>query len=82
MDATNHPTVRRGTGWLRCQAISLAVILVALALILLLLRDPSPLKALGAVGCLAVAGLSIWFGEKQVKSLRHEYRYEDEEPAD
>ena len=81
MDAKNHPTVRRGTGWLRHQAISLAVVMVALALALLL-RDPSPLTVLGAVGCVAVAGLSIWFGEKQVKSLRHEYRYEDEEPAD
>ena len=78
MDAKNHPTVRRGTGWLRYQARSLAVILLALGI--LLLRDPTALHILGAVACTAGAGLSVFLGEKQVKSLRHEYRYEDDEP--
>ena len=78
MDAKNHPTVRRGTGWLRNQSIYAAVIFVALGIVLLL-RDPTVLQVLGAVGCFAVAGLFIYLGEKQVKSLRHEYRYEDEE---
>ena len=78
MDAKNHPTVRGGTGWLRNQSIYAAVIFVALGIVLLL-RDPHALQVLGAVGCFAVAGLSLYIGEKQVKSLRHEYRYKDDE---
>ena len=76
MDAKNHPTVRRGTGWLRHQPLYLAVILVVVGIALLL--DPTALHILGGVGCIAAAGLSVYLGEKQVKSLRHEYRYEDE----
>ena len=79
MDARNHPTVRRGTSWWRCQSAGLAAILVFLGLALL--RDPSALHILGALGCAAGAGLSIYLGEKQVKTLRREYRYEDDEPA-
>ena len=78
MDAKNHPTVRRGTGWLRHQSIYAAVVLVALGIVLFV-RNPNALQILGGVGCIAGAGLSIYFGEKQVKALRHEYRYEDEE---
>lgn len=78
MDAKNYPTVRRGTGWLRHQSIYAAAVLLGLG-ILLFVRDPNALQILGGVGCIAGAGLVIYFGEKQVKSLRHQYRYEDEE---
>lgn len=78
MDARNHPTVRRGTGWFRHQARSLAILLIAIGIVLL--RDPTALHILGTAGCAVGAGLSLYLGERQVKSLRHEYRYEDEEP--
>lgn len=78
MDARNHPAVRGGTGSIRQQAVSLAIILVVLGI--LLLRDPTALHILGTAGCAVGAGLSLYLGERQVKSLRHEYRYEDEEP--
>ena len=79
MDAKNHPTVRHGTGWLRCQGWSAAVLFAGLAI--LLLRDPSALHVLGAVALVAGAGLSIRWVEKEVKRLRYEYRYSDDEPA-
>ena len=79
MDAQNHPAVRRGTWWLRSQTSYLAVLLVVLGL--LLLRDPTGLNILGAVALFIGAGLSLFTGHRMVKALRHEYRYQDEEPT-
>ena len=76
MDPKNHPTVRRGTRWWRCQSWTLAILLTFFAI--LLLRDPMDWSILGAVACTAGAGLSIYLGEKMVKGLRHAYRYKIE----
>lgn len=80
MDARNHPAVRRGTWWLRSQWSYLAILLVVLGL--LLLRDPTGLNVLGAVALFIGAGLSLFIGHKLVKGLRHEYRYQDDEPTE
>lgn len=80
MDAREHPTVRRGTRFFRGKWGYLSIILVALGIGLLVKEQP-PLSILGAIACFAGAGLSIWLGEWMVKDLRHEYRYEDEEPT-
>jgi hypothetical protein len=79
MNARNHPTVRRGAPYLRGKSGYLALILVALGIALLVKEQP-PLSILGAMGCFAGAGFSLWVGEWMVKDLRHEYRYENDEP--
>jgi hypothetical protein len=50
MDARNHPTVRRGTPYLRGTTFYLALILVALGIIVLV-RELTPLPVLAAVAC-------------------------------
>ena len=77
MDPLDHPTVRRGTRWWRCQSVSGSVVLLTLAV--LLLREPVLMNVLGALACALAAGLIIYFSEKQIKVLRREYRYEDED---
>jgi hypothetical protein len=79
MDPRNHPDVRHGTGWIWSQWSHLAVLLVVLGL--LLLRDPTGLHVLGAIALFMGAGLSLFIGHKLVKDLRHEYRYQDDEPT-
>ena len=76
MDARNHPTVRRGTGWWRRKSWTLTILLSGIGI--LLLRDPTALNIFGTAACIAGAGLTVYLGEKQVKTLRHEYRYEDD----
>ncbi|MDN3905824.1 hypothetical protein [Arthrobacter sp. YD2] len=79
MDARNHPAVRRGTGWWRFQTGLAAVVFWGLAI--LLLREPTVLHVLGAVACIAGAGLALYFGQQQIRKLRHDYRYKDTEPS-
>ncbi|MEB7504982.1 hypothetical protein [Arthrobacter koreensis] len=77
MDPRNHPTVRRGTSWWRYQSVIGSVVLLGLAV--LLLREPALMNVLGALACALATGLLIYFSEKQIKALRREYRYEDED---
>jgi len=74
--ALDHPTVRRGTRLFRGQWISLAVMLLALG-VTVLVRDMTELPVLAALACFTGAGVSLWVGEWMVRSLRHEYRYQD-----
>jgi hypothetical protein len=49
---------------------------------LLLLRDPTGPAILGAVALFIGAGLALFTGHKLVRGLRHEYRYQDDEPTE
>ena len=74
--ARHHPAVRRGTRLLRGQWISLALVLLALG-IAVLIRDLTEVPTLAASACFVGAGLSLWVGRLMINSLRHEYRYQD-----
>ena len=76
-DQRHHPTVRNGSAWPRDQARWFAALLVFAGI--LLVFEPTGLHILGALGCLVGAGLALFLGKKQVKSLRHEYRYEHDD---
>ncbi|MHA7209586.1 hypothetical protein [Arthrobacter sp. MDT1-65] len=78
MDERDHPAVRRGTRLFRGKGAYLALILIALGIVTLV-RDLTAVPVLSAIGCFVGAGLSLWFGERLVKDLRHEYRYEDKD---
>ncbi|MGW9404147.1 hypothetical protein ACWGQ2_09290 [Arthrobacter sp. NPDC055585] len=52
---------------------------VLLGLAVLLLREPVLMNVLGALACVLATGLFVYFSEKQIKVLRREYRYEDED---
>jgi membrane protein DedA with SNARE-associated domain len=75
-NARHHPTVRRGTRVLRSQWISLAVILIVLG-VAVLVQGMTSLPALAALACFTGAALSVWVGERMIRDLRHEYRYQD-----
>jgi hypothetical protein len=75
-NARHHPTVRRGTRLLRSQWISLAVILIVLG-VAVLVQGMTSLQVLAALACFSGAALSPWVGERMIRNLRHEYRYQD-----
>jgi hypothetical protein len=68
--------VRRGTRLLRSQWISLAVMLIVLG-VAVLVRGMTSLPVLAALACFTGAALSLWVGERMIRNLRHEYRYQD-----
>lgn len=74
--ASIHPTVRRGTIWWRLQLIALGGI--AAAFTVLALQDPSPGRLVIAVVAVAISALFSLMAMKQIKALRHEYRYDND----
>ena len=76
-DEFTHPTVRRGTIWWRAQIV--AITLAVAALVFAALRNPSTELTIGAGVAVAVGAFLIFMVTKQIKALRHEYRYTDEE---
>jgi arginine exporter protein ArgO len=75
-NARHHPTVRRGTRLLRSQWISLAVMLIVLG-VAVLVQGMTSSPVLAALACFTGATLSLWMGERMIRDLRHEYRYQD-----
>jgi hypothetical protein len=73
-----HPTVRRGTIWWTTQ--SLAYGGLTLVLVFLAFWKPSTGATVAALVALALGPLLIFMAIKQVKALRHEYRYTDDDP--
>ncbi|MHA7295175.1 hypothetical protein [Arthrobacter sp. HLT1-21] len=72
-----HPTVRRGTIWWTMQSIAFGVLTVAL--VFLAFWKPSTGATIAAVAALILGPLLIFMAIKQIKTLRHEYRYPDED---
>jgi hypothetical protein len=73
-----HPTVRRGTIWWTMQIIAFGGLTVALVFIAF--WKPSTEVIIAAAVALFLGPLFIFMAIKQIKSLRHEYRYSDEDP--
>lgn len=78
--ARHHPIVRRGTLFLCGQWIGLAVVLIVLGVVVLV-RGLTALPIFAALACFLGGGLSLWVGWWMVRNLRHEYRYEKEDPV-
>lgn len=74
-----HPAVRRGTIYWTAQVIGLAGLTVVL--ILLALQNPTVERLLWAAAFVIATVLSGFFTRKQTRSLRHEYRYEEDDNA-
>ncbi|MDK1358808.1 hypothetical protein QNO00_00810 [Arthrobacter sp. zg-Y1219] len=72
-----HPTVRRGTIWWTMQSVALGGL--TLALVFIALWKPSTGTTIAAVAALILGPLLIFMAIKQIKTLRHEYRYSDED---
>lgn len=72
-----HPTVRRGTIWWTIQILVIAFLVVAL--VVLAIWKPSSPAIIAAGIALVLGPLLIFMGTKQIKALRHGYRYTDEE---
>jgi hypothetical protein len=72
-----HPTVRRSTIWWTMQSIALGGL--TLALVFIALWKPSTGATIAAVAALILGPLLIFMAIKQIKTLRHEYRYSDED---
>lgn len=72
-----HPTVRRGTIWWTMQALAYGG--VTLALVFVAFWKPSTGTTIAAVVAVPLGPLLIFMAIKQVKVLRHEYRYTDEQ---
>lgn len=80
MKGWTHPAVRRGTIWFTAQAVFLAG--CAVALVALALQHPTIERMLWAAAFVVLAVLGGFVTKWQIKKLRHEYRYEqDEETA-
>ncbi|MBG6192438.1 hypothetical protein IWX64_003410 [Arthrobacter sp. CAN_A212] len=71
-----HPTVRRGTIWWTMQSIAVGGLIVAL--VFLAFWKPSTETTIAAAAALILGPLLIFMAIKQIKALRHEYRYSDE----
>jgi hypothetical protein len=71
-----HPTVRRGTFWWRVQWIALIGVSARLAYVAV--QDPSPGLLLAAGLAVVFAGTFPFFAEREIRKLRHEYRYDDD----
>ena len=74
-----HPAVRRGTIYWTAQVIGLAGSTVVL--IFLALQNPTTERYLWAAAFVIATVLSGFCGRKQIKNLRHEYRYEEDGDA-
>ena len=74
-----HPAVRRGTIYWTAQFIGCAGLTVVL--IFLALRDPTTERLLWAAATVAITVIVGFLTKKQIKNLRHEYRYEEDNNA-
>lgn len=72
-----HPAVRRGTIYWTAHGIVSAGL--AVALVFLALRNPSTELRLWAIAAVIFAVLAGFLVRKQIKNLRHEYRYEEDD---
>jgi Flp pilus assembly protein TadB len=72
-----HPAVRRGTIYWTAHGIVSAGL--AVALVFLALRNPSTELRLWAIAAVIFAVLVGFLVRKQIKNLRHEYRYEEDD---
>ncbi len=70
--------MRRGTIWWTLQSIVFGGLTVTL--VFLAFWNPSTEATIAAVAALVLGPLLIFMAIKQIKSLRHGYRYSDEEP--
>lgn len=69
--------MRRGTIWWTMQSMALGVLTVGLVFIAL--WKPSTGATIAAVAALILGPLLIFTAIKQIKKLRHEYRYSEED---
>lgn len=74
-----HPAVRRGSSWVTAQAVFIAGF--AVFLVVLALWNPTRERLLWAAGGVLAAVLVGFLARWQIKKLRYDYRYEDDEDA-
>lgn len=73
-----HPTVRRSTIWWKTQIAVVAALIVSF--VMAAFWEPSMQLTLTAVIVVLIGALLIFMATKQIKTLRHEYRYDEEHP--
>lgn len=76
-DEFTHPAVRRGKAWWSTQIAAIAVAVIAL--VFAAFKNPSTQLTIGACLAVVVGALLIFLVTKQIKVLRHKYRYADRE---